>query len=479
MQKFTPITIPNNIFVIGGGGTGGRLIPMLTQFIKTITRGKSPTGWVENPAIWLIDDDVVESKNLLRQNFISNDVGKQKAVVLAERYSRAYDVNIYPITRRIQSENANAFYADVKAILDATAVAGLREAKTLEATFTNSIIVMCVDTAKARRDILNVFINKSSRQLRENMFFIDAGNEDSFGQVSFFHPVIMHSAEVYDSVAADKKIPRPNFSSVKLDFIPMDFAYYRDLVDTESTASCADLNQTLAINAIMATTIMGIIQNYYYRKEFTYNCLRISLDGGNSTQHNTFDDYRRKSVSAETFSLIYRGDNIKVKEKDGSASYMTFARNCNMGEFMLLVYNPLQAEIAREKALAERKRREEEAARLAAEYKAKREAAIAAGLPLPEEPTPPGILKVTIKRKEPEVPVAVAPPAPVAAQIIAPAVPTMQVLVEGTDIREAIPVETTGTTRRRRATTAATVPRATTAGAIPAPTAWAENTATT
>jgi hypothetical protein len=67
MYNFIPGTIPNNVFVIGGGGTGGRLIPMLSQFLRSITRGVGPNGWLETPRIWLIDDDVVEQKNILRQ----------------------------------------------------------------------------------------------------------------------------------------------------------------------------------------------------------------------------------------------------------------------------------------------------------------------------------------------------------------------------------------------------------------------------
>ena len=38
MFKFTPRQIPSNIVVIGCGGTGSRVVPLLAQFIRSITR---------------------------------------------------------------------------------------------------------------------------------------------------------------------------------------------------------------------------------------------------------------------------------------------------------------------------------------------------------------------------------------------------------------------------------------------------------
>ncbi|KPV43312.1 hypothetical protein AN477_13145 [Alicyclobacillus ferrooxydans] len=37
---------------------------------------------------------MVEQKNLLRQYFLEQDIGRKKAEVLAERYSRAYGIDI-------------------------------------------------------------------------------------------------------------------------------------------------------------------------------------------------------------------------------------------------------------------------------------------------------------------------------------------------------------------------------------------------
>jgi molybdopterin/thiamine biosynthesis adenylyltransferase len=69
--------IGKDINIIGCGGIGARILPALTRMLS------APTS------IYLWDDDTVEVKNLLRQNFALPDVGKPKAEVLAQRYSTA------------------------------------------------------------------------------------------------------------------------------------------------------------------------------------------------------------------------------------------------------------------------------------------------------------------------------------------------------------------------------------------------------
>jgi hypothetical protein len=59
MFSFTNRVIYDKIVVIGCGGTGSRLIPLLTQFFRTISRQHGANGFVDNPKIYLVDDDVV------------------------------------------------------------------------------------------------------------------------------------------------------------------------------------------------------------------------------------------------------------------------------------------------------------------------------------------------------------------------------------------------------------------------------------
>ena len=74
---------PVKIVVLGAGGTGGYVIPHLYRL-----------GYAsEHPTrILVCDGDVVEQKNLIRQNFVEQDIGRNKAQVLAERYAAAFGI---------------------------------------------------------------------------------------------------------------------------------------------------------------------------------------------------------------------------------------------------------------------------------------------------------------------------------------------------------------------------------------------------
>lgn len=325
MFNFTPGTIPNNVFVIGGGGTGGRLIPMLSQFMRSITRGVSPTGWLESPKIWLIDDDVVEQKNILRQNFIDRDVGKHKAVVLAERYTKAYGVEIIPLTMRITTAGASEFHT---AVDDHLFIKNNHRNVNFRGIIGTSIVVICVDSVQARRDILNTFI-LGNGSTTPKTFFVDAGNEDSFGQVTCFTPTIISKYLSTNKDRDERELPKLCPVSVDIDYLPMDVEYYRTLMDTPAQGSCADLNQTLAINAIMATTIMGILQNYFYRKPMSFCELKFALNGGNSTTYNTFNTFNNKGVDGSTYTFDqYFDQKVFTHEKDGTRTLLKFARFC-------------------------------------------------------------------------------------------------------------------------------------------------------
>lgn len=62
-------TAPVKIIVLGAGGTGGYVIPHLYRL-----------GYAsEHPTrILVCDGDVVEQKNLIRQNFVEQDIGRNK-----------------------------------------------------------------------------------------------------------------------------------------------------------------------------------------------------------------------------------------------------------------------------------------------------------------------------------------------------------------------------------------------------------------
>ena len=74
---------PVKIVIIGAGGTGGNIIPHLYRIAFSSDR---------HCKIVICDGDIVERKNLIRQNFAACDIGENKAQVMAERYSEVFGI---------------------------------------------------------------------------------------------------------------------------------------------------------------------------------------------------------------------------------------------------------------------------------------------------------------------------------------------------------------------------------------------------
>lgn len=146
-----PVLLPAydqlNLVLIGCGGTGGWLavnLPRIAYLQKLA--GKKVV-------ITLIDPDIVEAKNIPRQNFISSDLRLPKAAVLAARYGLQWGMEI------------NAIVAPFKVDM------GYPEWKSL------SICIGAVDNAEARVEIAKVL------QDRNSTFWLDCGNHYESGQV--------------------------------------------------------------------------------------------------------------------------------------------------------------------------------------------------------------------------------------------------------------------------------------------------------
>ena len=304
MFQFISNQIPDTIVVVGCGGTGSRLVPMLAQFVRSITRGPSPMGWLQDPRIILVDDDTVEQKNLMRQNFISPDVGFNKARVLASRYSQAFDVQIDACAMRLGGGGIG-----IQDLINGD----WSRRKSGVASIANVMFILCVDSAASRKEIVKAilkinFVMNSATQSDEGLasIVIDAGNENDYGQVGYFN-AFYYNGKV-DTKSPEylelKNMPmRPTL--VPTSSIPIDLEYYRALVDAPSQGSCADLDQTLAINALMATNIMGIVQNIYYRKPMTYTEVSTSLTGSNRTTYYTAENFvNRTQIDFDRSELL-------------------------------------------------------------------------------------------------------------------------------------------------------------------------------
>lgn len=141
--------------VIGAGGNGAYYIPNLARAVSLANHrlklAKAPLH-----QITIIDADDVEDKNLTRQNFVRSDIGKKKAEVMAQRYGRAFGLEIHYI---------DAYLDSPRMLTD------------IIKTGPTPVVVGCVDNNKTRALIYEVY------KKTHGMFWLDAGNEEWGGQV--------------------------------------------------------------------------------------------------------------------------------------------------------------------------------------------------------------------------------------------------------------------------------------------------------
>ena len=144
------------LIVIGAGGTG-------TYFLKEISRFLQGERKNMFCGFHIFDGDTVEEKNLSRQCFTTDDIGRNKAAVMAEVLGEAFDIaykahGCYLLTEKQLSDCVTKDSYDTRII---------------------PIVVGCVDN-HACRLVMEKFFEE-----RESVILFDSGNEFSSGEVVY------------------------------------------------------------------------------------------------------------------------------------------------------------------------------------------------------------------------------------------------------------------------------------------------------
>lgn len=142
--------------VIGSGGTG-------TYFLKEFSRYLSSGVHSEDIAdLYIFDGDIVEEKNLSRQAFCEEDIGLNKASVMAGVLNASFDTDWDAVASYVTSVE------DVERIV----------AKRAYGTVIHiPVIVGCVDNHACRLVLEELF------EQSENCIYFDSANEYSTGEV--------------------------------------------------------------------------------------------------------------------------------------------------------------------------------------------------------------------------------------------------------------------------------------------------------
>ncbi|MCR5837061.1 MAG: ThiF family adenylyltransferase [Lachnospiraceae bacterium] len=142
-----------NIVCVGCGGTG-------SAFLQKLARYQASSKEIINVAV--IDGDIVEQKNLIRQNFFSGDIRKKKANCIIDLASCSYGVNWFS-------------YPDY--LVDSKQIAEIFNSMVSNNNMNINMLVGCVDNHNARR------VMESWFEKQNNCFYIDSANDEYDGEV--------------------------------------------------------------------------------------------------------------------------------------------------------------------------------------------------------------------------------------------------------------------------------------------------------
>jgi len=155
-----PTDLPVKVVQLGAGGTGGHIAPHLYRLLYSL----------ERPARYIIcDGDVVEAKNLVRQNFAPVDLGENKARVLAERYASVFGM---------EAEYVPSFVEDLDTLMELIMPKGWELGPySYKKTPEMVILLGAVDNNKSRQLCHKAFCQS------KDLIYIDSGNGEFSGQV--------------------------------------------------------------------------------------------------------------------------------------------------------------------------------------------------------------------------------------------------------------------------------------------------------
>lgn len=243
-----------NLIIIGAGGTGGHLFDSVAR----LAYGMNADPERPDLHLTLVDGDEVEEKNLLRQNFVLDDLGENKAEALAYRYKDQMDISTNVITEFFTSPD------QITALFD------------MNADF--NVIVGAVDNHYARYLIEQSMIqNKDSA----NVVWVDSGNGDRFGQVIVSGSENVLQVEKIKELIPSHESPKSPFEKYPDEF--MDFSGSNgDVTQLSCELSAISAPQNIATNIVAATTVFMILNKLFagelltcYEYKFETNVLGI------------------------------------------------------------------------------------------------------------------------------------------------------------------------------------------------------------
>ena len=208
MTKEFMVPTINEVSVVGVGGTGSYLVQGLAKMIA---------GYKLKIRVQLIDPDVVEEKNCFRQNFMSWEVGQNKAEAMAFRIAQQFGLDFHSYAQRGE---------DV-----------------VRSNDPRSLLITCVDKIAPRK------------ALSAHPLWLDCGNDLDYGQVIFGTSKVKKECRK----AVKEWDSKPVISALPNAYLKVGMGKLRD---KKQAASCADMpfsEQGCFVNEVAAQAALTIL----------------------------------------------------------------------------------------------------------------------------------------------------------------------------------------------------------------------------
>ena len=260
-MKFS-LNRPVKIVMLGAGGTGGHIAPHLYRLLYTLNR----------PVRFLIaDGDTVESKNLVRQNFIEADLGENKAKVLAERYASVFGLETEYIPEFIEDESRLTQLVSPRK-LDVNI--GFHHGQMyVEQPWELVILIGAVDNNRSRQLCHEVFRKVSP------LVYIDSGNGE-------------HTGQVVCGIRQGKRTVFKPAGSLYPDILQEQDKFPTELSCAEASVSAP---QSIVANIMAATAVVSFVYNILVRGQLDTRSITFSTNTLN-LKPNLVNIQRRKTA---------------------------------------------------------------------------------------------------------------------------------------------------------------------------------------
>ncbi len=182
------------LLIVGLGGTGSFLARHVACLVWLLRNAGKEVH------LTFVDPDTVEAHNIPRQNFCPAEIGRSKAEALAERYARAFGMEIGCIPRRFSPDLVRMEWNVL------------------------TLLVGCVDNAAARVAMhaaleANETLSRGEKPAIPRIWWLDLGNGLDYGQVllgSTTHVETLASAFALGALPHCYMLPSPLLQEPKL-----------------------------------------------------------------------------------------------------------------------------------------------------------------------------------------------------------------------------------------------------------------------